>query len=335
MALPGSGIVPSGANFNELTAVTRRAFVPKLVVQIYNSSPLIASLLANNQTAQGGVSSVTVPVQGAPLVSSAFSDYSGTFSAPTEQYGMQNAEFNLKVLITPIPYLGMEGILQLNHDVVNRMEARMNDAGNSATDALATALFNNTTNAQSIIGLPGAVDDGTNLVTYGDINRAQNIFWKSKVYNAGSVAPTRANVMQYITGVVKASGERPKFGVMGPGTWQNLANDFIGVEQFRLTPGTAFSDVPEGAQSGFLACSVAGVPIYQDAYCPEGVLYLLNTDYLNMYIHQDAQFNFTGFESMLSNYQLGYVGAVVTVLELVNVKPIASARVGSYNFLTI
>ena len=43
----GGGIVPASgsAQYNELTYVTRRAYVPKMVVQIYQSSPLIAAML--------------------------------------------------------------------------------------------------------------------------------------------------------------------------------------------------------------------------------------------------------------------------------------------------
>ena len=39
MPVLGQGIIPSGSIANELTAVTRRAFIPKLVVQLYNSTP--------------------------------------------------------------------------------------------------------------------------------------------------------------------------------------------------------------------------------------------------------------------------------------------------------
>ena len=63
----GGGILPAtgSAQFNELTYVTRRAFIPKLVVQLYNSTSLMAALIANSQQASAGVFSVTVPVQGA------------------------------------------------------------------------------------------------------------------------------------------------------------------------------------------------------------------------------------------------------------------------------
>ena len=68
----GGGIVPAtgSTQYTELTYVTRRAFIPKLVVQLYNSTPLMAALIANSQTASGGVSSVTVPVHSTSLQSS-------------------------------------------------------------------------------------------------------------------------------------------------------------------------------------------------------------------------------------------------------------------------
>ena len=76
--------------------------------------------------------------------------------------------------ITPIPFLGMEGAVQLNHAVIPLIEARMNDATNSMSDAMATALYTNYTNNQQFIGLDGAIDDGTNLTSYGNINRSES-----------------------------------------------------------------------------------------------------------------------------------------------------------------
>lgn len=331
----GQGILPSGAIGAELSAVTRRAYVPKMVVQIYNTSPGIAACLANAQVATGGVSSVSVPVQGAPFVNSSWTDYSGTFAQPPSQQGASLSEFALKAIITPIPFLGLEGAVQLDHAVVPLIEARMNDATNSAVDALSNALYNNSTNTQQLVGLPGAVDDGTNLVTYGNINRTANPWWKSSVYNAGATAPTRKLVLQYIGGTNKNGGEMPTFGLMGFGTWLSLANDFVGAESYQIQPGQGFDSDADRPRSAFRALDVAGVPIYADPYCPEGILYLVNSNYFNLYVHEQASFAFTGFESLLSNYQLGYIGAVLSLLELVLTKPKTATRVSNFTFLTI
>jgi len=335
----GGGILPAtgSTQYTELTYVTRRAFIPKLVVQLYNSTPLMAALIANSQTASGGVSSVTAPVQGAQFVNAQWSDYSGSFTQPSVQQGVFNAEFNLKLMIAPVPFLGMEGAVQQDAAIVPLIEARMNDATNVMMDAMATALYNNTTNTQQFIGLPAAVDDGTGTATYGNITRSSTVnpWWRSKVYTAGSVNPTRQNVLQYISGTVKNGAEVPTFGVCGFGTWTLLAQDYVGQEQYVITPGHGFDGDTNGPQAAFRALMVAGVPIYPDPYCPEGTVYLLNTNYLSLYIHEQGSFVFTGFESTLPNWQIGYVGAVLTIAELVNTKPKSMTKVTGYNSLAI
>jgi hypothetical protein len=308
-----------------------------MVVQIYNSTPLMAALIANSQTATGGVSSVTVPVQGAQFVNAQWSDYSGSFAQPSVQQGAYNAEFTLKLMIAPVPFLGMEGAVQQDHAIIPLIEARMNDATNVMMDAMATALYTNTTNTQQFTGLPAAVDDGTGTATYGNITRSSTVnpWWRSKVYAAGSVNPTRQNVLQYISGTVKYGAEVPTFGVCGFGTWTLLAQDYVGQEQYVITPGSGFDGDSNGPQAGFRALMVAGVPIYPDPYCPEGTLYLLNTNYLSLYIHEQGQFVFTGFESTLPNWQIGYVGAVINIAELVNTKPKSMTKVTGYNSLSL
>ena len=321
MPILGTGIIPSGALGAELTALTRRAFIPKLVVQIYQATPLTSALMANAQMASGGVNAVTVPVQGSAFVQTQASDYTGTFNQPQVTNGATNAEFNLKLIVTPIPFLGMEGAVQINAAIVPIIEARMNDAGNSATEYVATKLFNNATDGLDIVGLPGAVDDTT---AYGNINPLQNsqTWWEALVIaNSPAVAPTRNLMLQYIAQTTKNSGgEMPNFGVMGMGTWTKLAQDFTSQEQYRITPDSSFDQSPNGARALFTALMVAGVPFYCDPYMPEGELYLLNTNYTSFYIHEDAAFAFTGFESTLPNFQIGYIGALLTILEFVVTK---------------
>jgi hypothetical protein len=330
----GGGIIPASGSqqYTELTYVTRRAFIPKMVVQIYNSTPLMAALIANSQTASGGVSSVTVPVQGSQFVNAQWSDYSGSFAQPSVQQGAYNAEFNLKLLVSPVPFLGMEGAVQQDYAIIPLIEARMNDATNVMMDAMATSLYNNTSDTQQFTGLPIAVDSAG---TYGGIDRGSYSWWASKEYAAGSVNPTRQNVLQYISGTVKNCAEVPTFGVCGFGTWTLLAQDYVGQEQYMITPGSGFDGDANGPQAAFRALMVAGVPIYPDPYCPEGTLYLLNTNYLSMYIHEQASFAFTGFESTLPNFQIGYVGAVLMIAEMVSTKPKSMTKVTGYNSLSL
>ena len=330
----GGGIIPAtgSTQYTELTYVTRRAFIPKLVVQLYNSTPLMAALIANSQSASGGVSSVTVPVQGSQFVNAQWSDYSGSFNQPSVQQGAFNAEYDLKLMIAPVPFLGMEGAVQQDAAIIPLIEARMNDATNVMMDAMATALYNNTTNTQQFIGLPAAVSASG---TYGNINRSTYPWWGSTSYAAGNVNPTRQNILQYISGTVKRAAEVPTFGVCGFGTWTLLAQDYVGQEQYVITPGHGFDSDSNGPQAAFRALMVAGVPIYPDPYCPEGTVYFLNSNYLSLYIHEQGSFVFTGFESTLPNWQIGYVGAVLMIAELVSTKPKSMTVVSGFNSLSL
>jgi hypothetical protein len=331
----GSGIVPaSGAIASELTAVVRRAFMPRVYVQLWKSAPMIAALLQSAQVASGGLSPITAPLQGAPMVSGQWVDYSGSFNQPGVRPGLQNAEFNLAAYCTPIPFLGFEGLVQVDYSIVPLIDARMNDATNVTIDTFATTLYNNVANTQQMIGLPAAVDDGTFSATYGGLSRTTNSFWQSTyVNNSVTVSPTRNLILQYVAQVTKVTGEMPTIGICGFGTWTLLAQDFIPQERYNVTPGSNFSEGQIG--SAFQALMIAGVPVYADPYCPEGTLYLLNMNYLSLYLHERAAFAFTGFESTLPNNQFGYIGAVLSLLQLVDVKCKAQGKFSGLGYLNI
>jgi len=335
MPVYGQGIIPAqSAITNELTAVTRRAFVPKVFVQLWKSSPTIAALLAGAQVASGGLSPITVPLQGNPMVTGQWLGYDGTFNQPGTTPGLQNAEFNLKAFCTAIPFVGFEGLVQLDYSVVPLIEARMNDATNVTLDTFSTTLFTNVSNQQQLIGFPAAIDDGTFALNYGNINRTSNPFWKSTyVHNGSPAAPTRNLIFQYIAQCMKVTGELPKLGITGVGTWTQLAQDFTSQERYNVTPAVNFGMGEVGTL--FRAIDVAGVPIYADPYAPEGTLYLQNTDYLSLYVHERAAFFFTGFADLLVVGQFGYMGAILTLLELVDVKPKAHLKADNLQFLPI
>lgn len=333
----GTGIIPAaGPVASELTAVVHRAFLPKVIVQIWKSAPLVASMLSSAQVATGGLSPITVPIQGTPMVSGQWVDYSGSFNQPANMPGIQPAEFNLKAYCTPIPFLGMEGLVQVDYSVVPLIDARMNDATNVTIDTFATTLYNNVASSQQMIGLPAAVDDGTFAATYGGLSRPNNQFWRSTyVHNASAATPTRNLMLQYNAQITKATGEMPTIGIMGFGTWTMLATDFTPNERYQIRPGSDLSSGEFVGHSSFQALDIAGIPFYADPYCPEGTLYIINTNYLSLFMHERAAFSFTGFESTLPNNQFGYISAILTLLELVDVKCKAHGKFDNLAFLNI
>jgi hypothetical protein len=332
MPVLGQGIIPAAPQGTELVAVTRRAFVPKAIVQIYSATPELAAGLANAQPASGGVSSVTVPVQGAPMTAAQATDYTGSFNQPAGVIGVSDAEYNLKCVVVPIQFLAMEGILQDRAAIVPLLEVRMNDAGNQIAAYLSNMMWTNGPSTIDIDGFPNIA--GTTNV-YGNIDRSigANAFWRALVRAQGATAPSRVRVMNdIILCHTNGGGEMPNMGTTSPRTWLALAQDFVGQENYRVTPGSGFDGDTQGVRGAFTALSVAGVPIYMDAGCPDGTIVYKNTRYHSFYIHEAAAFAFTGFASTLPILSLGYVGALVAVLEHINVKPSTVCMATGYGF---
>ena len=348
MPVLNTGMMPGGAIGNELTFVTRRAFMPFLTVQIYSATPTLSLLLRNAQRAKGGASQITVPVQGTNFVNFGWTDYSGTFSQPQVLTAVQNAEHNLTLGVVPVPFLGVEGLIQSSEAVIPLLKARMADAKTVAVQQISNALFNNSAPAEvgggtgpnqlplpagqgaspgSLVmnGLNQAYDNGTQFgfSTYGGINRttAGNSFWQGNVQASAGAVLARSKFIVYLMQLTKlAGGESPDFVVMSMSDWTTLMQDFMGGESFRTMPGTRYTkDVPINA--GFRAIQLGDTPIFADPFCPKGTAYVLNSKYFALYLSEDAPFVFSGFYSTIPNLQIGNVGVVLVALQTVCTKP--------------
>lgn len=327
----GVGITPSGAIGNELVAVTRRAFIPRLVVQIYKATPLLSLLLRNAQRAKGGVSQITAPVQGGSFVNFSWSDYSGVFPQPAVQTAAQNAEFNLKLGVVPIPFMGMESLMQSSEAVIPLLKARMADAKTVAVQQISSALFTNNANVPGqtqVDSLLQAYDDGTNASVYGGIDRTQaaNSFWKSTlVSSAGAISTRVAFIKKIVQCTALAGGEAPDFVVMSPGDWTTLMTDFMSLEQFQTNPRSRYG-ADDIINAGFRGLMLGDTPIFMDPFCPSGTAYLFNSRYLALYMSEDAPFAFSGFYSAIPNLQIANIGVVIVAFNVVCTKPISGMR---------
>ena len=330
MAIPSGGVVPGAGNiYNELSAVTRRAFIPKLTVNLYYSSPTMALLMGNAQKSAGGLAQITAPVQGASMVQGAWTSYSGSFNKPAVLPGIQNASFNTSYYVVPIPLVLGEALLQSTEAVIPIIDARMNDVKAVAAQQIGSALFtNNTSNNLMPSSFVDAYDAGTNAPSYGGISRtaAGNSFWQGQYYTSvGAGTNTRANFAAYTIQITDlAGGEQPDFIVMSPSDYAKLQADFIGTEQTHQMPGAKFADAAS-VRSGFPNLNVNGIPVFMDHFCPKGTAYAVNSKYMSMYISEDAFFAFSGFYSLIPLQQIGQVGVMILGYNVVCTKPSSGA----------
>ena len=325
-----SGITPGGPLGQQLQAITRRAVIPSVYVQIYQSHPLLSLFLSNAQPARGGVSQITIPIQGASFTSFSWGSYAGDFPMPEDQAAITDAQFNLKLGMVPIGFFGMEAIVQSSEVIIPKLRAVTSDAAVVIRQALAQALYsNNASNPLAIDSLAQAYDNGANTTSYGGVSRT-NAYWQGQYYpNMGGQASisSRMGMATLLARVQSgAGGEAPDWGVMNPADWTTLMQDFMSLEMFQTTPRSIYGK-GDVVNAGFRAIRVLDTPIFSDPFCPRGQMFVGNSRYIAMYLSEAAPFVFSGFQSAIPQGQIADIGVLITALNLVCSKPSSGAWV--------
>ncbi len=325
-----SGLTPGGPLGQQLQAITRRAVIHSVYVQIYQSHPLLSLFLSNAQRARGGVSQITIPVQGASFVSFNWGSFAGDFPMPEDEAAIQDAQFNLKLGMVPIGFFGMEAIVQSSEVIIPKLRAVTSDAAVVIKQALAQALYsNNASNALAIDSLAQAYDNGANTTTYGGIPRT-NAYWQGQYYpNMGgeSAVSSRMGMATLLMRVqTGAGGEAPDWAVMNPADWTTLMQDFMSLEMFQTSPRSMYAK-GDVVNAGFRAIRVLDTPIFPDPFCPRGQMFIGNSRYVAMYLSEAAPFVFSGFQSAVPQGQIADIGVLITCLDLVCSKPSSGAWV--------
>jgi hypothetical protein len=322
-----SGILPGGQLGAQLTAMTRRAVIPSVFVQIYQSHPLLSLLLQNAQRARGGAAQITIPTQGASFTQFSWGSFAGDFPMPEDQAAIQNASFNLKLGMVPIGFFGMEAIVQSSEVIIPKLRAVMSDSVAIIKQSIAQSLYsNNYANNNALDSLVQAYDDGTNVPAYGGITRSGAPWWQGQYLTNQSGITNRTGMAVTLTRVATgAGGESPDFAVMNPADWATLMADFMGYEMYVTRPKSIYAK-DDAVNAGFRAIKVLDTPIFPDPFCPRGEMYMINSRYLSMFLSEDAPFVFSGFESAIPQGQIADIGVLITALNMVCAKPSSGAH---------
>ena len=322
-----SGISPSGVLGAQLSAITRRAVVPTVFVQIYQTHPLLSLLLSNATPARGGFSQITIPAQGASFVSFNWGSFAGDFPMPADEAAIENAQFNLKLGMVPIGFFGMEAIVQSSEVIIPKLRAVTSDAATVIRQALASSLYaNNYNNSLALDSLVQAYDNGANVPAYGGITRSNAQWWQGAYLGSIGAVSSRAGMATTLTRVTTyAAGEAPDFAVMNPADWATLLQDFMSAENYYNTPQSRWGK-DDVVNAGFRCIRVLDTPFFADPFCPRGECYMINSRYLSMYLSEYAPFVFSGFESAIPQGQIASIGVLITALDLVCSKPSSGAH---------
>ena len=176
--------------------------------------------------------------------------------------------------------------------VMNLAKIRLEAARNAVEDVIGDDLFGDgtTNNAKGIVGLKAAIDDGTNVGSYGGIARAAtgtgNLI-KGVVNTTGgavSLDLLTSLMMQATRGLA-----RPDLICTTRTLWGKIHD--------RLQPSQRFPSTERGqrlANAGFEVLQYMGAEIVYDDKVPSGEMYVLNTNTISFYIHTAKNFVIDG-----------------------------------------
>lgn len=340
MALFNFGTIPGGNVGTELSVVTRRAIMPGCVVQFGKDTPSLSAMLGAAEPITGGVSPITIEIQGNSMVQGAFVDYTGNFGAPSVIPGLKQAQYNLGAFVVGVPYYMFEGFVQDGADIVPLAWARMNDAGNYTANAQALALWaalsaNNSLTPFSLHDVFAITDPSQGAL--GNLPVATETYWKANVstitaLGTGATTVTRVNALTSLQYAQNASGgEAPSCALVSPGYWAALAADAMGAERYIVDREGTYADAGEGATIAFPAINVGGIPWYSDPYQTTNTEAMFpNWNYLGMKMHAEAAYAVAGPESLLPQFSLGYIMALFVLYAVVCSKRSAQSLVTGF-----
>ncbi len=174
--------------------------------------------------------------------------------------------------------------------ITNLQQEKITQAASSLADMVATGAFSDGTGTSSkqLTGLEAMIDTTPTTTTYASIDPATNSAWQNQA--AASVGAAAVNLLPNL----RTQYNNCRKGKGGA----NSAPDYIVTTQTvhealeaLIFPQVRYQQNPSGgADAGISTLKFRGATVDWDAYCTSGVLYLLNSQHITLFVHSDANF---------------------------------------------
>lgn len=281
-------------SYDQISAITEKKFIPKLVDNIFDSNPLLQRLKKKSYERVDGGTSIMQPLNYAQA--SAVEWYSGADTLNTTDNDV----------ITAAEYQWKQ---QHGAIILNRMDELKNsgDAAKlkfvkqktqiveqSMKDAMGTGLYSSGSNTKSINGLRVLVSASN---TVGGISQSTYSWWAAQTDSSSTVVAMSA--LQTMFNRCSIGSDSPTVGM----STRAIYNLYYAL----LQPQQRFTD-SETAKGGFSSLMFNGIPLIVDSHCPSASLYFLNEKYLHLYYHPQEDFRFEPFQKPINqNVQVGHI----------------------------
>lgn len=272
--------------YDQISAITLKYYVPKMYDNIFNSNPLLQRHKKKSYEKVDGGTSVMVPLNYAvPSASGWYAGYDTLSTTDNDQ--ITAAEYSWKQLYTNISVSRLDELKNSGDAaILGFVKNKVKISEKQMEDQLGTGIFSNATDAKSIVGIRQIIGTAN---TVGGISQSANSWWQAQVDSTTTTLSMSAMMTQYNLATINSAA--PSVLI----TTRSIYNTYYGI----LQPQQRFSD-SDTASGGFASLLFNGAPMIPDSHCPANSLWMLNEDYLHLWVHKDEDMRFEPFQKPIN-----------------------------------
>lgn len=279
-------------NYDALSALTQKKYIPKLIDNFFRSNPFLTYIRERQKTFPGGYRIVEPLIYGELSGITSYSLYD-TIAYDTT-IPISAAEFEPKNIVAPIIISKDEELKNTGEtQVIQLLESKMEIVESTLKARVTAQLYGDGTGngGKDLTGLAAAI---AATGVYGGIDRATYPWWRARLMSNNPGSPGTPVTLSLVNMTrtflsISDGNDQPDMLLCGLATWH---------EYHKLLDARAVVQTQMGrkmADYGFQTLEFMGKPIIADPSCPEGMIYFLNSKYLNWRVHKDANFATTKF----------------------------------------
>jgi len=273
-------------DYNQVSAVTKKYFVPKMSDVVFDSNPLTKRSKTRFMEMVDGGERAVLPLGYASTTASGWYDGYDTLDT-TGNDQLTGAALTWKQLYASITISGREERQNSGKSAVLRLlKQKTKMAEKTMRDSIGTGLYSNATNAKSIVGLRKWVDTSS---TVGGISQTTYSWWAGQLDSSTTTLSLYA--MQSKMNAATVDDDKPTVCM----TTRTIYDLLFALYQ----PQQRFVDA-ETAKGGFSSLMFSGIPVIADSKCPASNMFILNENYLSLMVHKDENMKFEDFRKPIN-----------------------------------
>lgn len=303
----------TAAQFVEIATMTISKYSKKLANNVLQSNALFGKLYDKKRIVSGGKDlQFSIKYKENTNVMS-FKDYDKLVIDATEQFCEAKydwAAYNVAIVFSDFEMAKNSGEERMMDLIKSRIQAAEEDLTNRLNDDL--YLDGTGNDNKNILGLAALVADTPTTGIVGGIDRAVDTWWQSKYKVATGAWGSATNLYgrkdtDYLFTTIRVGKSVPDLMLMGSYAFRGLKAELESVERGN-------TDFKARKNWGFVDLNFNGMDGVYDEACPAGKEYLINTDYMQLTVHN--QYNFKPIPAQRPDDQASFVQHIRTFLQL-------------------